>query len=269
MNFFLTKEFHEYGLDTAEYWKCSECGLVASKTHVEMSPAQWENINHLVHSGYQGTEFDANDPRWYSRIETQARLLNDVQEIGLLNRNDRWLDYACGDARLSRLLRRQYNLNLLNYERYMPKREGFVDESELLRQGFDFVITTAVFEHLTHREEFDFVEGLLSRNGVLGLHTLVCENVPADPSWFYMNPAHGTFHTNRSMEILFRQWGYTSSVYNVDAQLWLWFKTNPEHVQAVIAQANTRADRPTYVFKRGFVDYWKCAPYRTNSTVSS
>jgi hypothetical protein len=65
------------------------------------------------------------------------------------------------------------------------------------------------------------------------------------------------------MEILFRQWGYTYSVYNVDAQLWLWFKNDPQDVEAAIGRANLRAGCLHYVFKRGFVDYWKCDPYRT------
>jgi hypothetical protein len=65
------------------------------------------------------------------------------------------------------------------------------------------------------------------------------------------------------MEILFHQWGYTCSVYNVDAQLWLWFKRGPQEVEAAIERANRRAGGLTYIFKRGFVDYWKCDPYRT------
>ena len=228
-----------------------------------MAPAEWERVNHECHASYQGTESDPGDPKWNTRLQNQTRMLNDLQEVGLLNRNDRWLDYACGDAKLSGLLRTHHNLNLLNYERYMPKWEGYFQESELVPGVFDFVITTSVFEHFTRREQFDFVQALVSKNGVLGVHTLVCENVPADPRWFYLNPVHCAFHTNRSMEILFRQWGYACSVYNVDAQLWLWFKNDPQDVEAAIGRANLRAGGLYYVFKRGFVDYWKCAPYRT------
>ena len=264
MTFFISKEFHEFGLDTAEYWRCCDCGFVVSKTHVEMAPEDWERLNHRVHSAYQGTDSDSNDPKWYARLQKQARVLRDVQEIGLLNRNDRWLDYACGDGKLSGLLRTRYNLNLLKYERYIPHEAGYIEDSELVPGSFDFVITTAVFEHFTHREQFDFVQGLVSKNGVLGLHTLVCENVPADPAWFYLVPVHCAFHTNRSMEVLFQQWGYTCSVYNVDSQLWLWFKNDPQEVEAVIERANSRANSPTYLIKRGFVDYWKCEPYRTD-----
>ena len=262
MSFFISKEFHVDGLDTADYWRCANCGFVISKTHVEMTPTAWERINHGCHASYQGSEADPGDPNWNARLQNQAQLLHDAQKLGLLNSAGRWLDYACGDGKLSGLLRTRYRLNLLNYERYMPKREGFIDEGALAPGSFDLVITTSVLEHLARREDFDFMEALVSKHGVLGIHTLVCENVPADPAWFYMNPVHCAFHTNRSMEILFEQWNYTCSVYNVEAQLWLWFKNDPREVEAIIRRANSRSDGPRYVFKQGFVDYWKCAPYR-------
>jgi hypothetical protein len=262
MSFFISKEFRVDGLDTADYWRCNDCGFVISKTHVEMTPAAWERANRGWHASYQGKDLDPGDPNWNARLRNQAQMLHDAQGLGLLNGNDRWLDYACGDAKLSGLLRTRYNLNLLNYERYMPKREGYIDETGLVPGSFGFVVTTSVFEHFARREQVDFVEALLSKRGVLGIHTLVCENVPADPTWFYMNPVHCSFHTNRSMEILFEQWGYTCSVYNVEAQLWLWFKNDSREVEAIIRRANSRTGRPCYVFKQGFVDYWKCAPYR-------
>src|ERR1039458_3769392 len=114
MSFFFSKEFREYGLDTAEYWRCGACGFVVSKTHVEMAPAKWGALNHESHAAYQGTESNPDDPKWHTRLQNQVRMLNDIQAIGLLNRNGRWLDYGCGDAKLSGALRTQCNLNLLN-----------------------------------------------------------------------------------------------------------------------------------------------------------
>lgn len=264
MSFFFSKEFHVKWLDAADYWRCGNCGFVISKTHVEMPPSDWEALNYDIHASFHGTDSDPRDPKWYSRLQKQAQMLNDAQEVGLLDRNGRWLDYACGDGKISDLLRTRYNQNLLKYERYSPHDQGYLEERELVPGGFDFVMTTAVFEHLTRREQFDLVESLVSKNGVLGLHTLVCEKVPEDPTWFYLNPVHSAFHTNRSTELLFKQWGYTSSVYHVDSQLWLWFKTDPPGVEAAVARANARPGGLSYVFKRGFVDYWKCEPYRVD-----
>jgi hypothetical protein len=261
MSFFFAGQFPAFGLDRVEYWRCGACGFVISKTHVEMAPAVWGELNRQLHALYQGTGSTCppDDPQWLARIETQARMVDDVRKIGLL-REGRWLDYACGDGTLSQVLRTQYHLPLLNYERYMPQREGFLQPRDLTPGSFDFVITTSVFEHFIRREQFDSVEALVSQAGVLGTHTLVCESVPADPTWFYLNPVHCAFHTNRSMEILFRQWGYTCSIYQVEARLWLWFKCHPREVEAKIREANRRPQGPTYIFKEGFVDYCKCIP---------
>ncbi len=262
MSFFFSKRFRLRGLDTAEYWRCSACGFVASRTHLEMAPEEWDTLNREWHEAYQGTESDPSDPKWRARLESQARAIGDLQRIGLLNEEGRWLDYGCGDGKLSNLLRTRYGLSLAGHERYMRKRDGYLEESGLLPGSFDFVVTTSVFEHLARREQFDSVDALVSKNGVLGTHTLVCEDVPCDPSWFYLLPVHCTFHTNRSMDALFRQWGYRCSVYSVDAKLWFWFKSGLREVESAIERANRRAAPPAYVFKRGFVDYWKCAPHR-------
>ena len=174
----------------------------------------------------------------------------------------RWLDYACGDGKLSEILLGDHGRRLLRYERYMESREGYLGESELQSGSFDLVVTTSVFEHLTRREHFDSIAALVGPQGVLGIHTLVCEEVPEDPMWFYMNPVHCAFHTNRSMELLLGQWGYTCSVYNVEAKLWLCFKGDPREIRERVGEANRRLQRLSCVFKEGFVDYWKGSPLR-------
>ncbi len=262
MAFFLSKPFWAHGLEIVDYWRCTECGFVLSKTHVEMDPDTWAKVNYEFNASFQGKESCSIDPKWIPRLQSQSRVIHDVEEIGLLNKDDRWLDYACGDGKLSALLQSQYDLKLLKYEHYMPGGDDYLNYGELLPASFGFVITTSVFEHLTRRDQFDAVNALVSGDGVLGLHTLVCETVPLDPTWYYMNPAHCAFHTNRSMEILFGQWGYRCSIYNVDAQLWFWFKKAPDDIEDIIQHANARVNKPSYVFKAGFVDYWKCPPYR-------
>ena len=264
--FSFSKVFGSYGLDTVEYWRCENCGFTLSKTHAEMAPAAWERLNLESHAAYQGTESDSGDPRWLSRLESQAGVLRDAKALGLLSGAGRWLDYACGDGKLSSMLESRYGLDLGKYDRYMARDEGYLRDQDLVPGGFDLVITTSVFEHLTRRAQFDYIHSLVSAQGVLGIHTLVCEEVPVDPAWFYLVPVHCAFHTNRSMQILFQQWGYTCSVYVVAAQLWLWFKCDPGEVEAIVLAAGSRpAGRPAYVFKRGFVDYWKGSPIKRAS----
>lgn len=256
MAFSFSKRFNAFGLNNVDYWRCQNCGFSMSKTHADMTASDWASLNHKCHSSYQGKEFNPDDPRWIARLGSQAKVLSDAAHIGLLNGDGRWLDYACGDGKLSELLQNK-GRTLLKYDKYMSRQEGYLRDSEIIAGSFDFVITTSVFEHLTLREQFDSVEALVSENGVFGLHTMVCESIPCDASWFYLLPAHCAFHTNRSMSLLFKQWGYVSSVYNVDSRLWLWFKQPPSDIQERIELANQRPTGPSYIFKNGFVDYWK------------
>ncbi len=262
MRFFFSKTFDLPELQSAEYWRCEGCGFVLSRTHAGMSAAEWQRLNHAAHAVYQGTDSDPGDPRWRSRLESQARVLADAGAIGLLEQRGRWLDYACGDGKLSDELKARHGLELRKYDRYMGQGGDYLADAALEPGCFDFVVTTSVFEHLTRRDQFDFIHALVAPQGVLGIHTLVCEAVPWDPAWFYLVPAHCAFHTNQSMALLFAQWGYAASVYSVEAQLWLWFKGDPDRVEAIVEQANRRSDAPRYVFKRGFMDYWKASPLR-------
>ena len=163
-------------------------------------------------------------------------------------------------------MRTDYGVELLKYERYVPQASDYLEDNQLISGGFSCVIATSVFEHLRFREEFEEINRLVGRKGVLGIHTLVSEAVPQDPSWFYLVPVHSTFHTNKSMQMLFEQWDYTCSVYSVEAQLWLWLRDAPERVALIVTEANSRPLGPFYVYKQGFVDYWKTAPYRSAET---
>ncbi len=256
MSYSFSKTFNAFGLATADYWRCGNCGFTMSKTHADMTGEEWSALNRGYHSTYQGKDFNTDDPRWVERLQTQATVLGDAARIGLLDGNGKWVDYACGDGKLADLLKNE-GCTLRKYDRYMARHGEYLEDKDLAPRKFDFVITTSVFEHFTLRKQFDAVESLVAENGVLGLHTLVCETVPADPAWFYLLPVHCAFHTNKSMSLLFEQWGYRASVYNVDARLWLWFKQPLSDLPARIERANQRPTGPTYILKNGFVDYWK------------
>src|SRR4051794_5601313 len=101
-----SKDFNVFGLTKVDYWRCPTCGFTMSKTHAAMNPTEWESLNHDYHSAYLGTEVNMDDPRWLARLQSQATVLHDAAEIGLLNPKGKWLDYACGDGKLSELLER-------------------------------------------------------------------------------------------------------------------------------------------------------------------
>lgn len=257
MNYYFTKTFNKYGLRDVEYWKCTHCGFVSSKTHSDMPHELWSNLNISYHQTYQDKEHNADDPRWLARLHAQAEVLDDASSLGLLKAGGRWVDYASGGGQLASILDTNYGRTLLNYDKYMPSQAGFLGHHDLVPRTFDFVITTSVFEHFTQRADYDSVESLVAPAGVLGLHTLICENIPKDPEWFYLLPVHCAFFTNKSISIMFEQWRYQSSVYNIDARLWLWFKEESASIREVVEKANKRSGQPKYIYKNGFVDYWK------------
>ena len=255
MEYFFSKDFDVFNLSKVDYWRCQNCGFTSSRTHAEMTANEWESLNHDYHSAYQQKTDNPDDPRWTARLRIQAQVLSDAIQTNILTSSPNWLDYACGDGKLSALLAEE-DIGLQKYDKFMSRREHYLKEDQLVPGGFDLVINTSVFEHFTRREEFDAVNSLVSDQGVLAVHTLVSEDVPDDSSWFYLIPVHCAFHTNKSMSILFEQWGYAVSIYHVDSRLWFWFKDASgveEHVRA----ANERQNGIEYIFKKGFVDYWK------------
>lgn len=258
MKYAFSKDFGSVaGLHVVDYWVCISCGFMQSKTHAEMADGEWEELNREYHKAYQGTDQNVDDPRWLQRLACQASVIDDICQIGLLPNSGSWLDYACGDGRLSYLLNSRYKLSLLKYDKYMLGGDDYLDSANLREKGFDFVITTSVMEHLRFRNHLNSIESLVSPNGVLGLHTLVCERVPQDADWFYLLPVHCSFFSNKSMSVLFEQWGYTSSIYNVEARLWFWFRGDLKKVEDGIKAANARPNGHKYIFKQGFMDYWK------------
>ena len=84
---------------------------------------------------------------------------------------------------------------------------------------------------------------------------MVREAVPRDPNWFYLLPVHCAFFTNTSMQILFEKWGFSSSLYAIDARMWFWFRSEAEGTAIALRRAGLLHDEG-YRFKHGFVDYW-------------
>jgi len=241
MGFYFTKEFNAWGLGTAEYWRCANCGLVICKTLYDMSQRDWRLLNDCYHNSLFKLAVD--DPRRPMRLRGRERLCRQADTIGALTRKglipiDRqWIDHGCGNGVLAEALASR-GLPVIKYDPYL----GYSPEGVLEKQ-YGLVISTAVFEHLRERAVYDEIAGLVADNGVLALHVLVRESIPQDPTWFYLLPVHCTFFTNKSMQLLFDQWGFEASLYHVPSRMWFWFKKDVEPIGG-------------FHYKRGFMDYW-------------
>lgn len=265
MNYFFQKSYLAYPgapfEDTLkiDYKKCEHCGFVISETHKNMLPDYWIQLNTSWHHFFE-SDFESrtvNQPPYADQALALA-ILNDNGIVDLGNA----IDYAAGYGTLCKIIKKYFGFGINVFDKYVQGIESnsaYLEESDLKK--FRLVINSAMFEHILSRESLDEVNNLVSDDGVLMLHTLICERVPKDPSWFYMNPiVHTAFHTNKSMSILMKQWGYTASVYSPQAKSWFLFKeenNSVNNLEGRILAINREIQSDYFYYKPGFVDYWK------------
>jgi hypothetical protein len=242
-----------------DYLKCIYCGFVISKTHAEMSPDEWGRLNSSWHHHFESSLEDrTNNQPPYSE---QALALILLHENKLLDINS-VLDYAAGYGSMAKILKKYFKKDISLFDKYVTDVDSnlmYVKHDEIGK--YKTVINSAMFEHVLKREHLDAVNDLVDFDGVLMLHTVVCERVPKDPNWFYINPmVHTAFHTNKSMEILMEQWGYAASLYSPQAKSWFLFKDGSpvlDHLHEVSKRINNELQSKYFYYKKGFVDFWK------------
>lgn len=167
-----------------------------------------------------------------------------------------WIDWGCGDGKLADALSAA-GLTTRKYDEFMGAgRAGWLTEAELEQGAFDLVVSTSVFEHFRRPADVEKVLALVGDSGVCALHTLVRELVPEDPGWFYLLPVHCAFYTNASMQVLFDDWGFSASLYAVDARMWFWFRGCVDEVERSLPGLGLLPEQGFH-FKRAFVDYWR------------
>ncbi|MBV7316376.1 methyltransferase domain-containing protein [Shewanella sp. NIFS-20-20] len=244
-------------LGTVEYRQCQHCGFVLSATHAQANHHDWQELNALHHN-YVETHFGCdNIPNQPPYLE-QASMLALLKGHGLISMQS-GVDFAGGYGRLSGILHQYFALELPVYDPFVQNKNGQVNYLEhLAPHGMDLVVNSAMFEHIRCREDLDQINRVVADSGALVLHTVICENIPNDPHWFYLDPpVHSAFHTNKSMSVLMEQWGYVASIYSVKAKSWCLLKQDLDDGERAIAKINEELQQPFFIYKKGFVDYWK------------
>ncbi len=238
-----------------DYYKCENCGFVISCTHAQLNEKQWENLNYSFHSYIENSnnEKKGNQPPYAE----QAMMLSFLGKNRII-RIDDIVDYAAGYGTLSKILFKYHGIKIKKFDKFIQNenQDVYINEKEL--KTYKTVINSAMFEHILKRSDLERLNNTVAVDGCLIIHTVVCENVPNDPNWFYLRqPVHTAFHTNRSMEILMKQWGYRSSIYSPQSKCWVLLKDKIEKVEKKIDQLNNELQHPWFYCKNGFVDYWK------------
>lgn len=247
--------------------KCGNCGLVIDETTYELEPLIREKENSEFHKAYQGHDNNIVDPKWIDRLEKQSMVFVQLFYENIFPMNLNIVDYGCGDGKLSNFFHRQIKrentkalAEIKKYDKYMNIKndQDYLTDADMKQQSFDVVITCSVFEHLIGKEDIEEILGLLNENGIFCLHTLVCEEVPKDPDWYYLLPVHCTIWTNKAMEILYKNNGFKGCAYNVEARMWFMFKDKEIYRKL---EENHKRVEGTWIFSKNFVDYWKQKPY--------
>lgn len=239
------------------YHKCPNCGFTFSKTHFELEDAVWGKLNYDFHGLIAEGEMNASHGGNYPPYLEQAMMVYILSKYEILSTKN-VLDYAGGTGTFSDILLKYFAIPSLIYEPYMHKAEDprFIKREELGQ--YDIVFNSAMFEHIRSRSDLDEVNRVVPIDGALIIHSVICENIPADPDWFYFSPpVHCAFHTNKSMDLLMKQWGYSSSIYSPKAKSWVLLKIADKSIQEKIRQINGELKDNFLVYMPGFVDYWK------------
>jgi hypothetical protein len=251
--FYFRKQFSQFGLSDVDYRQCPHCGFVVSETHLEMSAEEWQTLNSRFHRDEAVMENNPQNrpPPYFD----QALMLHLLRSEELLE-NSQWLDWGAGSGKLSSILAHYFGRQLLNYDKYLPSSVNSVMDEWLQPRGFNVVVSSAVFEHVRSRDTLNEIESYVAPGGALAIHTLVRGKIPKDPNWMYLLAVHCAFHTNQSMEILMKEWGYTCSVYSELSKMWVLFREDPGAVQQKVQRINRNLAREYLHFKAGFMDYW-------------
>lgn len=256
---------------TFEFYRCPECGLVINKTVYDMDSLKWAEIND-ENMEFQG-EIDQNNSLWnrrLGRIKPQAKFLaelfyNNLFEVGIKS-----VDYGCGDGLLSDMAGEIYvelakcdeKVELIGkYERFLDtKDERYYSDFDMRDGTFDLAVSAAVLEHMIGMDDVDRFFRLVSPTGTAIIHTLICEEVPCDPEWFYIwKPFHCTIWTNKAMAMIYKKYGFLGCAYHVQSKMWIFFKDFEKYKKAKSIAGKIDGE---WVFSENFVDYWKQKPYK-------
>ena len=245
-------------LPKSEFHECTNCGFVISQTIRDMPEENWNKLNvdfhHLLESG--DFKENINQPPYLE----QSTMLNVLIRSDLIS--DKMLDYAGGYGTLSKIMYKYNNITIPVFDPYVIDNNSsvtYLNQSDLDDKKFDVVINSALFEHIRSIGDLDKIDDLVSNDGTLIIHTVVCEKIPNNPDWFYVTPpVHSALHTNKSMNILMERWGYKSSIYCPSSKFWVLFKNKLTKNQIEkINKINSLIQTKYLHYKDGFMDYWK------------
>jgi 2-polyprenyl-3-methyl-5-hydroxy-6-metoxy-1,4-benzoquinol methylase len=165
-----------------DYWQCQTCDLV----FVDKS----QQLNHDDEKAvYQQHENNPQDQGYRHFLNRMAQpILDRVQPAS------QGLDFGCGPGPTLSLMFEEAGHNMSVYDPY------FANHPEALKQPYDFITSTEVFEHLSNpKTVLEQLLAIISPQGWLGIMTKRVRDKTSFQSWHYKNdPTHITFFSEQT-----------------------------------------------------------------------
>jgi len=172
------------------YFSCNICGLTALSQEQQLEPEE-EQFRYEQHNNHP------DDPRYR---EFLGKLFLPLQL--LLKPSTFGLDFGCGPGPALAHMFEESGYKMKTYDPY------FANNPSALKEHYDFITSTEVFEHLYNPfKEIDLLFSLLKPQGVLGVMTKLLREDINFPTWFYRNDTtHVSFYTKETWEWISRRW---------------------------------------------------------------
>jgi len=189
------------------YYSCTICGLTALSQNQLLEPDE-EQFRYEQHNN------NPDDPRYREFLGKLFLPLQPLLEPGTLG-----LDFGCGPgpALAHMFIEAGYRMNI--YDPY------FANNPTVLRENYDFITSTEVFEHLYNPlKEIDLLFSLLKPQGILGVMTKLLKDEIDFPTWFYRNDStHVSFYTEKTWKWICKHWN--ADILSVDDNIVIMRKT--------------------------------------------
>lgn len=194
---------HYHHRPPRDYWQCQDCQLVFVGRHQHLPPtaekAQYDHHqNQLFEPGYR---------RFLARPAAVLQAYVPPGSFGL--------DFGCGPCPTLAAMLMEQGLRMAIFDLY------YFNNPEVLKPGFDFIVSTEVIEHLAMPGKiFEQWLGLLKAGGHLLIMTKRVQNQQAFASWHYLHdPTHISLFSEASFSFLAHKYGLQLSFPGPDLAL--------------------------------------------------
>ncbi len=269
-NFYFSQEIDKnlnLNIDKNTYYQCSFCKFTFSKSMYELDEENFTHVNKVIHTTFYKKRADYTQLPPYLQ---QALLFHILAQHKVINK-DSLLDYAAGLGEFSRIAKENFSINASPYDEYLipegPLGQRYISKKQLQESKFSTVFSSAFLEHIRDFSPIDEMMQCLDytdSQGIFAFHTLVCENPPKDPHWFYYSLLHCSVFSNKSMQIFMDKYNFKHSLYSPTAKTWLFFKkdtielcNNSFSIKDFAEKINKVLQFEYFFYKEGFMDYWK------------